>query len=133
MKWKYVAGWCGLCVIAFANGAFRQIAFQDSLGELHAHQLSSALGVILFAFYIRWVITRWKPSSFGETFRIGLLWLVLTVVFEFSMGRLAGREWSALLHDYNLAEGRVWSLVLLWVLVAPSLFYGINRPKPVHA
>jgi len=130
VKWKYFTGWLMMLVIAVANGTFRQVVFQGALGELRAHQLSSVIGVILFGFYIRWLIARWKPSSLPETFRIGALWVVLTVIFEFSMGRfIAGREWAVLLHDYNVAEGRVWVFVLLWVLVAPSVFFAIERKR----
>ena len=49
MKWKYFIGWLSLLVIAFINGAFRQIVFQNSLGDLRAHQLSTAIGISLFA------------------------------------------------------------------------------------
>ncbi len=128
MKWKYVIGWLPLVVIAIANGTFRQIVFQQSLGELHAHQLSTAIGIILFGVYIYWVIRRWKPETMSETIRIGLLWMILTITFEFALGRLVlSRDWSLLLHDYNLCEGRVWILVLIWVALAPSLFFKLNK------
>lgn len=132
MIWKYVAGWFPLVIIAIVNGTFRQIAFQKSLGELYAHQLSTATGLILFGFYIFWFMRWLKPQSYVETVRIGILWLVLTVVFEFSLGRMLGRDWSVLLHDYNLFEGRVWVLVPLWIAIAPSLFFKISG-KSDHA
>ena len=128
MKWKYLAGWLPLVIIAFANGTFRQIAFQQALSELQAHQLSTAIGIVLFGLYIYWYIRRLKPQSYAETVRIGILWMLLTIVFEFCLGRLVlGRDWSVLLHDYNLIEGRVWVLVLIWVAIAPSIFFRISR------
>jgi len=126
MKLKYVLGWLPLVVIAIANGTLRQFAFQQSLGELHAHQLSTATGIVLFGFYIFWIIKRWKLKTISETIRIGLLWMVLTIAFEFMLGRLIlGREWQVLFHDYNITEGRVWILILIWVAIAPSIFYKI--------
>jgi hypothetical protein len=128
MKWKYVLGWFPLVIIAVVNGAIRQIAFQKSLGELHAHQLSTAIGITLFGVYIYWLIRRWKPDSYGEAIRIGLLWMFLTIGFEFMLGRLIlGRDWSLLLNDYNICEGRVWTLVLIWVAIAPLVFFRMKR------
>jgi hypothetical protein len=133
MKWKYVVGWFPLVLIAIANGTFRQIVFQQTLGELHAHQLSTAIGILLFGVYIFWYVLRTKPQSMGETVRIGILWALLTIAFEFGLGRLVlGRDWSTLLHDYNLLEGRVWVLVLIWVAVAPSICFRIvNKSSAV--
>lgn len=130
MKWKYFTGWLPLVVIAFVNGTIRQIGFQKSLGDLHAHQLSTAIGITLFGIYIFWIIRRWKLESQSEAIKIGLFWMILTIAFEFALGRfILGREWSVLLNDYNLLEGRVWSLVLLWVAIAPVLFYRITKTK----
>ena len=134
MKWKYVMGWLPLVFIAIANGTFRQIVFQQTLGELHAHQLSTAIGIILFGVYIYWVIRRWKPETMSETIRIGVLWMLLTIAFEFALGRLVlGRDWSSLLLDYNLFEGRVWILVLIWVATAPSVFFKMSRKSGAAA
>jgi len=128
MKWKYITGWLPLVVIAFVNGTIRQIGFQKALGDLHAHQLSTALGITLFGIYIYWLIRRWKLGSQSEAVKIGLLWMVMTIAFEFALGRLVlGRDWAVLLNDYNLCEGRVWVLVLLWVAIAPVLFYKISK------
>ena len=58
---------------------------------------------------------------------IGLIWLGLTVAFEFLFGRfVAGHSWIRLLQDYNILAGRVWSLLLLWVALAPYLFTRAN-------
>ncbi|MEW6447103.1 MAG: hypothetical protein AB1426_03305, partial [Bacillota bacterium] len=59
---------------------------------------------------------------------IGLIWLVLTVAFEFGFGHFVmGHSWSRLLHDYNLLKGRLWVLVLLWVAIAPYVFYRLSE------
>ena len=46
------------------------------------------------------------------------------MAFEFSFGHfVAGHSWSRLFQDYNLFAGRLWVLVLLWLTLAPYLFY----------
>jgi hypothetical protein len=48
------------------------------------------------------------------------MWMILTIIFEFALGRyVVGDSWSKLLADYNLFEGRVFGLFILWVGLAP--------------
>ena len=59
--------------------------------------------------------------SSSRLLSIGLLWLSLTLAFEFGFGRLSGLSWEAMLADYDVAGGRFWPLVLLTTLLAPWL------------
>ena len=53
---------------------------------------------------------------------IGIVWLVMTLVFEFGFGLYRGNSFKMLLADYNLPAGRLWVLIPLWVLIAPYIF-----------
>lgn len=58
----------------------------------------------------------------ADLLRIGLLWLVLTVAFEFGFFHsVVGKPRDVLLADYNLLRGRLWVLVLATVLLGPIL------------
>jgi hypothetical protein len=121
---RYVIAWVGMLVIAIANGALRQLTFGKRMPELRAHQLSTAIGAVAIGLFIWAVVRVWPPSSARQALAIGLVWLALTVAFEFIFGRLVmHRPWSQLLHDYNLLEGRVWMLFLVWLTLAPYLFF----------
>lgn len=113
-----------MIIIGITNGILRESTYGKYLNELRAHQVSTALGVCLFGLYI-WVLTRfWHIQSSQQAIAIGLIWLGLTVVFEFTFGRyIAGHSWSQLFRDYNLLAGRVWIFVLIWIAIAPLLFY----------
>ena len=125
--WRYVLAWVGMLGIAIANGALRQATFGTVLPELRAHQLSTLIGSVLMGAFM-WVVLRWwPPSSRREAIAIGLLWVSLTVAFEFFMGLvLLGRPVAQVLADYNVFAGRVWVLFLLWLTVAPWLFFRIR-------
>ena len=41
-------------------------------------------------------------------------------VCEFGLGRARGVAWPELLRDYDVREGRVWALVLLWAALGPA-------------
>ncbi len=110
--------------IAIANGALRQLTFGKAMPELRAHQLSTAIGSVFIGLFIYAVLRIWPPSSAKQSLAIGLIWLLLTVIFEFVFGRLVmHRPWVLLLNDYNLAAGRVWILFLAWLALSPYLFF----------
>ena len=114
--------------IAIVNGVLREAWYGKQLGELRAHQLSTLIGALLFGVYIGAIMRRWKSASAEQALAIGLLWLGLSVAFEFLFGHyVAGHPWPRLLHDYNLLAGRVWSLLLIWVAVAPYVFYRLRN------
>jgi len=125
--WKYVLAWIPMVFIALANGALRDGWYGKHLGALQAHQVSTVSSVVLFGVYI-WVVVRlWRPASGGQALIIGLVWLALMAAFELLLGHDVARgPWSRLLQDYNLFAGRVWLVVLVWVTIAPSLFYRLQ-------
>ena len=123
----YVLAWVPMLVIAVANGALRQATFANVMPELRAHQLSTLMGSVFVGLFIWLVIRRWPPASDSQALLVGLIWLLLTVVFECFMGlMLAHRPLSQVLHDYNLLAGRVWVLFLIWLTLAPWVFFRLR-------
>ncbi len=126
---RYVIAWVPMLLIAIANGAFRQLTFAKMMPELRAHQLSTVIGSVLIGLFIWAVIAIWPPSSTRQALSIGLVWLALTVAFEFIFGRFAMHHpWSQLLNDYNLLKGRLWTVFLICLTLAPYVFFRIRRP-----
>lgn len=123
----YVLGWVGLVTIAILNGALRVGTYGLFMNELAAHQVSTAIGLCLFGVYI-WFLSRIvKLASARQAWLVGVMWLFMTVIFEFLFGHyVVGHSWVKLLYDYNLFEGRVWLLVVIWTAVAPYVFYRIR-------
>ena len=125
---KYAAAWLLMPIIGIINGVIRQYGYSNALGELRAHQVSTVTGIILFGLYVWALSLLWKIRSSAEAIAIGLIWLTLTIAFEFLFGHYVMKHpWSRLLHDYNLLEGRLWVLVLLWVTLAPYVLYKLSH------
>ena len=117
-----------MVLIAIANGTLRQLGYGKYLEELTAHQISTLSGIVLFGLYIWAVVRIWRPPSSGQAIAIGLIWLGLTVAFEFLfMHFVLGIPWSRLAHDYNIFAGRVWMAVLIWVTIAPYVFFRLQK------
>ena len=112
--------WFGLLLVALANGALREIALIPSVGEASAHAVSSitlaAAIMVLSWFTITWI----RPTCASDAWTIGILWLALTLAFEFFAGHYVfGNSWSQLWADYNVLRGRIWIAVLAATLVGP--------------
>lgn len=126
MKWALA--WLPMVVIAIANGAARDLWYGPSFGELAAHQISTLTALALFAVYIWFALRRLKPGSMRSAVAGGLLWFVMTVAFECLFGHyVAGESWAQLAENYDLLAGHLWPLILVWVCVAPPLFYRLQR------
>jgi hypothetical protein len=126
--WKYLLAWFPMIPIAIGNGVLRQRWYGKHVEELAAHQISTAVAIVLFGIYIWLVVRALRPASGRQAILIGLVWLALTVGFEFLFGHyVVGHSWRALLNDYDLLAGRLWVLALAWLTLAPYAFYRIQR------
>ena len=124
MVLKYCVSWIGMVIIAIMNGVIRDAFYGKRLGELTAHQISTFTLIVLSGLYLWLLGLAWKIPSSNQAITIGLIWLALTVAFEFLFGHyLMKHPWTKLLHDYNIHKGRIWVLVLLWITIAPYVFY----------
>lgn len=122
---KYIALWFPMLLIAIANGTAREW-YKTYTGEISGRQISTLTLLIFFGVYIYWAM-RWFPAkSATEGLFVGLLWVVMTLLFEFGFGLYRGNTWGILLEEYNLFAGRLWILVPIWVALAPYLFYKLQ-------
>jgi hypothetical protein len=114
--------WSAIVPIAIVNGALRDLVISPYVSGILAHVISTALLCLAIAAWT-WLMIPWirPPDSFAAI-RIGLGWLALTIAFEFLAGHFVfGTPWSRLIADYNVAQGRVWILVLATTVLSPWL------------
>ncbi len=123
----YVSSWIGLVVLAILNAAVRQKVYGHFISELSAHQISSFIFVILIGVYTYFIARVFALHSSGQALLVGGIWLIMTICFEFIFGHyVMGHSWSKLLHDYNIIQGRLWVVVLIWTLLAPYTIYQLR-------
>ena len=125
---RYFLAWFPMVLIAVANGALREAWLVPRLGEHAARQVSTLILIALFAIYIGSVLHRWPIASSAQAIAVGALWLFLTLAFEFALGRfVSGLSSEEIIEEYNLAAGRLWVLVPIWVAASPYAFYRLWR------
>jgi hypothetical protein len=125
---RYLIAWFVMLIVSVANGAVRDFTYGKYMSELHAHQLSTLSGMIFLGAVIFAFVHRWPPASARQALFTGIFWMLLTVVFEFTFFHfVAGHPWAELLANYDLLHGRIWVLLLAWIVIAPYLFYRLRQ------
>jgi hypothetical protein len=132
---RYLQAWFTMLGVAMVNGGLRDMTYGKQLPALLANQLSCLTGIVLLGVVMYLYVRHWSLSSARQAIKIGLFWMALTVAFEFLFFHyVGGRSWAVLLESYDVASGQLWPLVLLWVFIAPYLFYRLlERQKVTNA
>jgi hypothetical protein len=105
-----VAVWLLLLVVAVCLGAVRELVLAPAIGEQAAHVARTLTFVLVLLGITVVFVRRILPfCSSVDLWLGGLLWLALTVAFEFLFFHfVADKPWEILLADYNLLRGRLW-------------------------
>ena len=118
---RWTIAWLGAAALGVANGAARGALYENRIGPRAAHYVSTATLLLLLSAYIRRLSSIWPIPSRADALTIGGAWCGLTIAFEFGFGHLvAGESWSALLAQYNVARGKVWVLIPIWMAIGPA-------------
>ncbi|MBE0620253.1 MAG: hypothetical protein IH605_06645 [Burkholderiales bacterium] len=119
---KALASWVLVLIVAIINGVLREEMFVPALG---ASGGLIASGVILSCcvFLVAFIAAPWYGRLTSlQYWRIGLVWLLLTLFFEFGFGRFVQhKDWAELFQAYTFSGGNLWPIVLVATLVAPRL------------
>ncbi len=118
---KALAIWTGILVLAVLNGALREAILVPKLGMAAGLVVSgvllSALIIVVAYLSLPWVGARRPTGLLG----IGIGWLALTLVFEFSFGLWQGKSWQVMFEAYTFKGGNIWPAVLIVTALAPYL------------
>jgi hypothetical protein len=123
VRWdKVLIVWLMLMAAETAHGVARTLFLVPLVGDLPARQIGVFVGSLLIL-----AITCWRYSALGTSSRralllIGILWVLLTTVFELVLGRqVAGLSWQRILSDYDLTQGGLMPFGLLFLAWAPNI------------
>lgn len=123
--------WFILVVAAILNAGLRESLITPRMGQQAGHVIST-ITLVCIILLITYLFLTNLNMSYTQTdlILVGVLWLVLTIGFEFGFGHyVMGHSWDKLLADYNLLKGRVWVLVPLTIFIAPLLIGSIVQKQ----
>lgn len=119
---KAAAIWLTIVPCAILNGMLREELLRPLLGNPAALSISGILmiGLILLVALL-FVPRLGSPGNPPPVWKIGLLWMVLTLLFETGIGVLQGASLSMILANYNPSDGNLRIFVVLFTVYAPQL------------
>lgn len=126
---RFLLVWFGFVPVAILNGIVRENFYGRMVGELLAHQISTVIASVAFIL-LAFVLLRNEVIglSKGRLMVMGLVWVVMTILFEFGFGHyVVGHSWDKLVMDYDLTKGRVWSLFLLSSWLTPMIVRCLSK------
>lgn len=116
---RALAAWVLIAVTESVHGTLRQLFLAPLIGDLLARQVSVFTGSALI-FLIAFLLVRWIGATRTRPLLgIGLLWLVFTLIFEVSLGRVLGIDWQRILADYDPRHGGLMLIGMAVLLLAP--------------
>ncbi len=106
----------------------REILLFPHVSATTAYLISGVL-LCLIILVVTSVSASWlRFEQRGQSLLTGLLWLSLTLAFEFSFGLgVQQRSWAEMMEAYTFKDGNIWPLVLLVIFVAPAIARHIHR------
>ena len=120
MRWlRAIAVWVLLMSAEIVHGVARTLFLAPAVGDFRARQLA-VIGGSLLVLAISCLTIRWlQPRATRSLVTVGVMWLVLTLVFEIGLGRLVGYSWNRIASDYNPLDGGLMPLGLGVMAMAP--------------
>jgi len=111
--------WLTIIPCAILNGAFREVVINPLIGERYGLPLSGVL-LCMILFVVCWFgIPRIGRGMAKTYWIIGLLWVILTILFETCFGLLTGDSFMDLIRAYDVTTGNLWLLVILFTGIVP--------------
>ena len=125
--------WVCFIPAAILNGGLREYVLVPVIGQKWALPAS---GIILsgLIFLITWLMfpRLIKDSIRTERWLTGIVWALLTVIFEFVAGLSNGNSIQELLAAYNPMTGNLWLLVLVTTFFAPVMESSMRKRRLLH-
>ena len=116
---KASAIWALIAVAETVHGIARRLTLEPIVGDLPARRIAVFIGSAL-VFAAAFIFVSWLKGSRPVHFlAVGVLWVVLTVCFEFGLGTLIGLSSERMFSDYDLANGGLLPIGLFLMFLSP--------------
>jgi hypothetical protein len=124
---KSILIWLSIIPLAILNGGLREAFLTLRLGESCAQPISGII-LLLLIFVVTFVFIPRIGKGTSETYwKIGGLWVALTVLFETVFGLATGDSVGKLLKAYDITTGNLWLIIVVFTGFAPWIIAKIRR------
>ncbi len=117
---KIFLWWVGILLLAILNGIVRERFLIPYFGSV-AGMICSGILLSVIVLGVALIATPMLHYKGVNLWAVGILWLMLTVSFEFTLGlAIQHKPLAQVLAAYTFRGGNLWPIVLVVVLIAPS-------------
>lgn len=118
-----------IIVAGFNFFILMNLIYQPLWGELIAHQIGMTTRIIINFVFAYLLLQHADDYNTQDLILVGILWLVLTLIFEWGGSLVIGRSVEEILVGWNIFAGYMWPYVLLSYLLAPIIVGKMINPK----
>lgn len=118
-----------IVVAGFNFFVLMNLVWEPALGELAAHQIGMTTRIACILLFAYGLVRHAPQATTRDLARVGLLWLAMTLVFEWAGSLLIGRSPDEILVGWHVQDGYMWPYVLLTYLVANVLVGTLVRRR----
>jgi hypothetical protein len=131
VKWgRASAVWLLVMAVEFVHGTARWNFLRPHVGDFRSGQIGVFTGTLLILLVVYFCEPWLSARSSGERLGIGLFWVALTLVFEFSFGHyVIHRSWESLGAEYNLLHGGLMPIGLAVFGLSPWMMNKLRRAR----
>ncbi len=100
------------------------LIYEPRWGQLVAHQIGMSTRIVYIFIFAYFLLRFVKEYVAEDLLHVGVLWLVLTLIFEWVGSLAIGRPVEEILIGWNIFAGYMWPYVLLTYLLS-NLIVGV--------
>ncbi len=108
-----------ILVSGFNFFVLMELVYEPAFGALAAHQIGMTTRILCIFAFAYGLVRHAVGYTTRDLVLIGILWLALTLAFEWGGSLLTGRSVHEILVGWHVEEGYMWPYVLLAYLFAP--------------
>jgi hypothetical protein len=119
---RALAVWVVIIGAESLHGALRELLLKPAVGDFRARQIAVFTGMLIIL-GVAYAFSRWlRAATARALLLVGLLWVALTLAFEFSLGMFVlGYSWARMLEDYDITRGGFLSLGMVVLMLSPLI------------
>ena len=124
---KSILIWLTIIPLAILNGGLRENILDPMIGKEIANPISCFILCCLIFLVTFIFLPRLGRGTVKQYIIMGLLWILLTIVFETTLSLFMGLKFKEIINSYNITTGNFWLLVVIFIGFTPLLVSKIRR------
>ena len=112
--------WFSITPLAILNGALRENLLIPMVGAF-AYPISGIL-LSLCIFIVSYIFIPRLGTADKQTYvKMGIVWVLATLIFETLLGLIMGNSFAEILEAYNVSTGNLWLFIVIFIGFVPTI------------